>query len=180
MQVFTQTNQRGSNFQHFITPTLTRSNNQPGYSPDPLLEQKSSHKVVSLASGLRRRASAQSWSYEAGTIHYWSRDGAKPREGTQFWHWSLRARQAIPSLNLGFCLQDHALLALKKKKGPQIHTLRQTAHYWRRRHIKSGRVEKRRCLMERTERRKRKQSPNASLFVFRLALSNHPQHLPAK
>lgn len=58
MQVFTQTNRRGSSFQHFITPTLIKSNNQPAYSPDPLSEQKS-NKVASLDSVLHRRDSAQ-------------------------------------------------------------------------------------------------------------------------
>lgn len=39
----------------------------------------------------------------------------KPKERAQFWNWSLCARHTISSLNLGFCLQDHALLALKKR-----------------------------------------------------------------
>lgn len=103
----------------------------------------------------------------------------KPRERARFWNWSLCARHTISSLNLGFCLQDHALLALKKQGHKYIPCARQP--------ITDdgaisnlGGLRSARCLMERTERRKRKQSPNASLFVFRLALSNHPQHLPAK
>lgn len=75
-------------------------------------------------------------------------------------------REKFPdSISAAACRTVHFL---HSKKGPQIHTLRQTAHYRRRRHIKSGWVEKRSVFDGENREDEKKTDPKRVLVCFQV------------
>lgn len=120
---------------------------------------------------------------ESGTIHYWSRDAHKQwwknlkREPSFEIGVSVHVTQFPASISASACRTMHFL---HSKKGPQIHTLRQTAHYRRRHHIKSERVEKRSVFDGENREEKKKSEPKRVLVCFQVGAVKPPPTPPCK
>lgn len=163
--------------QHFIT--LSKSNNQPAHFPHPL-QQNKSNKVAYLDWGwkvVHRRASKESpqmwhrvWANNCKNLERESRSKTAVI--------SVHVTKFPHGLNLSCCLQDHALLAFNKMGHRYIPCARQPIPDGAISNLGGGEALGVWWREKRGEKGKRKRTPNASLFVFRLALSNPPPPPP--